>query len=185
MPRMRLGGFVMKLRKFAVVLGFVVASAMVSGCATHLTPQDVEAYGTRDFATSKEELVKDVAVVLEGMGYEVVLADAEKGLVKTGRKQIGQVTSTSGISSNRETSKGKYGTTSSGSSSSTSYSTSYYRQYVVKVEDSGHGKLKVRVTPKVFIGERDVSNEEVWKLEGAGGEIELWASFFSELESLN
>jgi hypothetical protein len=133
----------------------------------------------------KEELVKNVAAVLEGMGYEVVLADLEKGLVKTGRKQIGQTTHTSTMSSGRDAKITKNYTSKSGSSSSRTSTTTYSRQYTAKITESKNGTLSVRVTPKVFIGERDVSQEEVWNVDGTGGEIELWASFFGELESIN
>jgi hypothetical protein len=154
----------------SIQAGLLLFALSLTGCGSVLTQEEIAAYGTRTYSAPKEKLVEDISVVLKGMGYEVVVADAGKGIVKTSRKEIGSQTRTSGI-------RGK------STVSASSVSTSYYRQYLVQVSDAGKGALTVRVTPKVFIGERDVSEDSVWNIDGAGGERELWQSFFSELES--
>ncbi|HZO17184.1 MAG TPA: hypothetical protein VFB62_28095 [Polyangiaceae bacterium] len=157
-------------RKIAM-LAVLLSTFAVTGCASHMTNEEIAAYGTRTYPTKKEKLVEDVATVLKTMGYEIVVADAKKGIVKTARKEIGQAGRTSQIGG-KNTASGR------------TYTTGYHRQYIVKISETKKGML-VKVTPKVFVGERDVSAEQVWNLDGAGGERELWASFFSELESMN
>jgi hypothetical protein len=158
----------MVFRSIIAALSF--ACLCLLGCASHLTAQEIDTYGTKKYVAPKDKLTDDIAAVLQGMGYEVVVADPEKGLVKTSRKEIGQSTQTTGRATR-------------GRVSARSVSTSYFRQYVVNIKDNGKAAV-VRVTPKVFIGERDVSNEKVWNIDGAGGERELWQSFFGELDSV-
>jgi hypothetical protein len=164
----------MKLRIIArsMMVGLMLGAFALTGCASHLTTEEIAAFGTKSYPTPKERLVEDVATVLKTMGYEIVVADAKKGIVKTARKEIGTASRTSTIGGSRTT-------------SGSTVSTAYYRQYLVKITESRKGKVMVRVTPKVFMGERDVSHEAVWNIDGAGGERELWANFFSELESIN
>ena len=148
-------------------------SIVLGGCGgAYMTQQEIETNGTKSYPVPKAQLVESITVVLKGMGYEVVRSDPEKGVVTTARKEIGQSTYTAGV-------RGR------STSSSHSMTTGYYRQYLVRIEETSAGVSRVRVTPKVFIGERDVSEDKVWNIDGRGGERELWHNIFRDLEASN
>ena len=65
----------------------------------------------------------------------------------------------------------------------TAIAVSVYRQYYIRIESTDPTNTTVVAEPKVFIGERDISADKVWALEGPEGERELWKRLFAEIES--
>jgi hypothetical protein len=57
------------------------------------------------------------------------------------------------------------------------------RAYRVTISPDGTGS-HVIASPALFAGERDISDEEVWNLDGPRGEHALWTELFADLEAV-
>jgi hypothetical protein len=63
------------------------ASGTLAGCARPLTAADIEEHGTKPFpGRSPAQVVRASTVALRTLGYEVVVADAASGRIKTAPK---------------------------------------------------------------------------------------------------
>lgn len=142
-----------------------VVPLLGGACASgqYLTRSEIESHGTRVYAVESRALADAAARTLQVMGYEVALSDPERGLVKTGRKLI-----------RAQAIGGPGGAQSSG----------IYRQYQIAISPAGEAGSRIEVTPSVFVGERDMSREDVWVIEGPEGERQLWDDYFRELEQV-
>jgi hypothetical protein len=68
---------------------FAVAGFVLAGCARTITAEQVKALGKRSYAgRSRADLVSASAIALKTLGYTVVVADAESGMVKTAPKPL-------------------------------------------------------------------------------------------------
>ena len=136
-----------------------------------LTQNDIDSYGTKIFDEDKEKVFNAVRDVLLSQNYEFELENHEKGLIKTKQKIIGQT----GVATSM---------TSAGvatSMTSAQYQLNY-RQYYAYITETPEGKTKVVFSPKIYIGEADVTDRKVWVLKGAGGEYKLWENLFKNVE---
>jgi len=83
---------VMLRRAFLTLSTAVAASGAITllgGCARTITAAQVNALGKRTYAgQTREALVKASAVALKTLGYEVVVEDAESGVIKTAPKPL-------------------------------------------------------------------------------------------------
>jgi hypothetical protein len=67
----------------------LAGAAVLAGCARTITPDQVKALGRRSYAgRSRPEVVKASVVALKTLGFEVVVEDAESGVVKTAPKPL-------------------------------------------------------------------------------------------------
>jgi hypothetical protein len=74
----------MKLRTVMVAL-----SLLVAGCGRTVTPAELEAYEQHGYAgQSRGAVFKATVTALRSLGYDVVLADASSGRVKTAPKVV-------------------------------------------------------------------------------------------------
>jgi hypothetical protein len=153
----------MKKLFFSISLLLFVGVSMSDAFAQKkLTQTEIDSYGTKIFDEDKEKVFNAVRDVLLSQNYEFELENFEKGLIKTKRKIIGQT----GVAT---------------SMTSAQYQLNY-RQYYVYITETLEGKTKVVFSPKIYIGEADVTDRKVWVLKGAGGEYKLWENLFKNIE---
>jgi hypothetical protein len=68
---------------------FGLTALGVVGCGRTITADQVKALGKRAYAgRSRDELVEASSIALKTLGYEVVVADKESGMVKTAPKPL-------------------------------------------------------------------------------------------------
>jgi hypothetical protein len=155
----------MTIKGFLSAATLSLALATAAGCASFgatMTPQELNTYGTKTLAKPLPDTFKATLGALKVMGYQIAVEDQAKGIIKTERKVI-RANAVGGAYS--------------------ASATNIYRQYQLKLGESEPGKTAVTATPYVFIGERNVSDDKVWVIEGPEGERQLWSSLFKEIES--
>jgi hypothetical protein len=70
-------------------LGLLAGSALLAGCGRTITPDQVKALAKRSYpGRDRGELVKASVTALKTLGFEVVVEDAESGIVKTAPKPL-------------------------------------------------------------------------------------------------
>ena len=149
------------LRKLAVLSVFSLAGCMLGVPAKPMTPTEIAAHGTATYDAPRSRVFTATQGALRSEGYEIATADAGKGLIKTGRKLV------------RATAYAVNGGTAAVATETT-------RQYVVSIH-SENGKTVVVAEPRVFVGDRDLSGDAVWDLEGPMGERKLWGQLFRDV----
>ncbi len=147
-----------KIFLLAIVLSL---TTMVYG-QKKLDQKTIDEFGTKTFDKSIEDLFPIIKMVLTNNEYIIELENLEKGKIKTKKKALGET----GISTGNGTAQFNRN----------------YRQYIVQLESITPTQTKVVFTPKVWIGEADVSEKKVWVLKGPGGEIKLWENMFTAIE---
>jgi len=152
------------MRKFilSITLLLFVGVFMSDVFAAKLTQKDIDSYGTKIFTGDKEKVFNVVKNVLISQDFEIELENFEKGLIKTKRKVIGQ----SGYSTGMGSAQYRLN----------------YRQYYAYITEIPDGKIKVVLSPKIYIGDADVTDLNIWVLKGAGGEYKLWENLFNNIE---
>ena len=79
----------MSRRSLAFALALSLAAPALAGCPRTITPAEVEQYGTRAYkGPNKAQTVVATSLALRTLGYEVVLADADGGVIKTAPKVV-------------------------------------------------------------------------------------------------
>ena len=143
-------------------LSFVVLLA--AGCGHFgghaMTPAEVAGFGTRAYDAQPTKVFKAVVQALELEGYKVPVQNLEKGLVRTARKVI------------RADAVGGNGY---------AMAVDVSRQYYIDLKQDPSGKTVVIAQPRVYRGESDLSDGEVWVLEGPDGERALWSKLFRDI----
>lgn len=156
----------MTVLRFLFAAFLSVSALSTTGCAgtsgALLTQQEITTYGQKTMPKSKPDTFKATVGALRVLGYSIAVEDADKGLIKTERKVI------------RAHAVGN---------ANAAMATNVYRQYSLKLAEPESGKTEITATPRVFIGERDVSEDKVWVLDGPDGERTMWNSLFKEIES--
>lgn len=146
------------MRNYFVMILLLVGLA---GCGAAMTPAEIQTNGTHAFTAPMEKVFDATQAALKAQGYEIALANRDKGLIKTNRKlvradAVGNAQAASAVE--------------------------VTRQYIVTITADPKGGSKVEVIPKVFRGEADLSDGSVWVLDGAAGERTLWGRLFKEIE---
>jgi hypothetical protein len=140
------------------------AVAIMAGCAgptgRPLTPNDVASYGTARFDAPTGKVFSAVQGALKSEGYQVASADSSKGLIKTNRKLVRAVAVGNDMSAQ---------------------AIEITRQYLVKVRPAGSATVVV-AEPRVFQGDLDLSDGNVWDIEGPMGERKLWSQLFRDIK---
>lgn len=124
-----------------------------------LTPAEISSHGRAAFNAPRAQVFAAAAGTLRAEGYVIAQEDMDKGVIKTGRKTVRVVAM---------------------GNAHAAQAVDYSRQYTVTVRSEG-ARTSVTAEPRVFMGERDVSGEAVWALDGPEGERALWNQFFREL----
>jgi hypothetical protein len=125
-----------------------------------MTPNEVAEHGTLRVNAPADRVFTAAQGALKSEGYQVAVADPSKGLIKTNRKMVRVVAQ-----------GGSY----------SAQAIEITRQYVVTLRSDGAATV-VTAEPRVFQGDRDLSDEAVWDLEGPMGERKLWSQFFRDLK---
>lgn len=163
---MKLSPTLFSLALFATVTA--LAAPLLGGCAisrgASMTPEAIATHGTHTFAASAKDTFAATAGALQTLGYALTVTNEEKGIIKTDRKHL--------------RAQAQY---NNANNSATAVGVS--RQYYVRVQSIDEKTTTVVAEPKVFIGERDVSGDQVWAFEGPEGEHELWGRLFAEIQS--
>lgn len=148
--------------KFTTAL-LLAASFLATGCsmflASAMRPEEIQQYGTHVVSAPKEKVYKAVVGALQASGFAIAFENQEKGIIKTDRKLI------------RAAGNG-------------GEAVGYYRRYDLRITELEPGKFQIAATPKVYAGEKDLSDGSVWVLEGSQGERKLWADMFKEIDDL-
>jgi len=142
-------------------LALALAAFVLTGCSfgQPLTPADIQQHGTKVFDAPSSDVLEAAVAALEAQGYEIARKDAEKGIIQTKPKLV------------RAAARG---------SAEGSTAIEYTRRYRLRLSAKGKG-TEVAAKPSVFAGSSDISQKEVWAIQGAGGEIELWNQLFREI----
>jgi hypothetical protein len=148
----------MAIKRLSIFLvGFLLACGGAAG--RPLTPAEVAQNGTATFQAPSAKVFVAAQGALKSEGYEIAIADPVKHLIKTNRKLVRAEA---------------YGTRYSAQAIEVT------RQYVLSVSEQG-GRTVVVAEPRVFMGDRDLSSESVWDLEGPMGERRLWGQLFRDM----
>jgi hypothetical protein len=159
------------LRTFLLALLAVTAPSLACGPrGAAMTPELIDTAGAHTFDAPLAATFEATIGALKTLGYEIAVANPEKGSIKTGRKYLRSHGQASTVG-------GPYGATS------TVAVTDASRQYYITLSAEGDARTRVVAAPKVFMGNNDISNQEVWALEGPNGEHELWKQLFAEIQS--
>jgi len=127
------------------------------GSAMH--PEEIQQFGTHVVHAPKEKVFKAVTGTLQSIGFNIAVESQEKGIIKTDRKLI------------RAGYNGDEGV-------------GYYRRYDIRISELDSGKVQIIATPRVYAGDRDLSEGNVWVLDGPEGERQLWKTLFKDVDDL-
>jgi hypothetical protein len=76
-------------RSTVLAVLLALAAPVVAGCPRTITPAEVEQYGTRAYkGPNKSQTVVATSLALRTLGYDVVLADVDGGVIKTAPKVV-------------------------------------------------------------------------------------------------
>jgi hypothetical protein len=76
-------------RALVRLLPFAIAATTLAACMRTITPDEIEQHGTKPYpGKSQAQVMKASVVALKTLGFEVVVADAASGKVKTAPKTI-------------------------------------------------------------------------------------------------
>lgn len=134
-----------------------------AGCAgrpTVLTPAVQNSFGARTFAAPFAATFAAARDALPALGYTLAVVDAQQGRITTERRQAGA-----------RFSIGLFGTEAA----------PLFRQYDLRIQPVDGGHTRVLAIPRRYAGERDVSHERVWDLDGDQGEQALWRQLFEQI----
>lgn len=131
-----------------------------------LNQDDIDQYGTKTISANIDTVYAIVKQVLLSRDYIIDIDNKSKGLIKTNRKQIGSVSTAV---------YGAYSNTAVAQSRAT------FRQYYVNIESLGDNAVKIVFTPKIYVGDSDISDKKIWVLKGAAGEYKLWEDLFKDI----
>lgn len=145
-----------------IVFFLILLISVPSISQKKMTKEIINEYGTKVFNAPKAEVFQTLKNVLESNDYQIDFENIEKGKIVTKKKVLGASAMRTDIG--------------------TAQITRNYRLYSVVVESIDTNKTKVVLTPKVFIGEGDVSDEKVWIIKGNTGEIKLWENIFNSIQ---
>jgi len=145
---------------FFVLTGTCACGSVVKDSSTR--DEAVAKYGTRTFDAPLDKVVEAAVGALKSQGYEIALASAEKGVVKTGRKIV------QGLYAG-----GQHGGQAVWAS----------RQYTLSFRMEG-AACRVSASPQYFVGEQDYTAKRYWDGEGPDGEVTLWNNLFNEMATL-
>lgn len=136
---------------------------LLVGCASsvRLTPTLQQTFGSRTYAAPYQATFEAARDALPTFGYTLSLSDPAAGRIVTGRLPIGV-----------RLELGLWGRDA----------TPLYRQYELRVVRVDPGHTQVIAVPHMYAGERDISPNREWTLDGPEGEREKWRMLFTGIE---
>ena len=150
-----------------LVVAGLLAACGIAACAHGqvLTPGEIGRSGSRQFAASEDKVFYASVGALKVEGYDVETADVEKGVIITKPKVV----------------RANARMTPNGSASQAQF-IEYQRRYRVTVVPE-NGGTRVIAEPSLAKGDRDISKDEVWDLNGPDGEKVQWDNLFDDIKS--
>lgn len=124
------------------------------GCASgsELTQGEIGRRGARAFPAAPPKVFYASVGALLANGYEIEKEEIEEGVILTKPMAV----------------KGDGPVTA--------------RAYRVTITADNHGGSRVIAAPYLYVGGRDVSNRELWNLDGPRGEHQLWTELFKDID---
>jgi len=140
----------------------LIVAALSLGACAHVSgdvmdEREIAANGERDFKAPYNKVFGAVVEALKAEGYDVVVANREKGVIRTNRRDVRTVAHGS-----------RY----------VAMAITYSRQYVVNIGAVADNAVRVRATPHIFANNEEMGGS-VWVLEGPHGERALWDRLFA------
>lgn len=143
----------------AAVLLAAVACAERQG---RVTTAEQQSFGSRTFAAPFDATFTAARDALPLLGYTLLFADPRTGRITTEKLAAG---------ARAEIGFG-------GRLAST-----LYRQYDLRLQPVGPASTLVVAVPRMYAGERDISHEPVWILDGPSGEHARWRALFDQIDT--
>ena len=145
-------------------LAALLLTVLPVGCATtgRLTPSVQNSFGTRTFAAPYDATFQAARDALTGLGYTLGHLDPGAGRIVTTRRPFGV--------------QAEIGLLGTGARP-------LYRQYDLQLVRVDAGHTRVVAVPRVYEGERDVSRQRTWLLDGPEGERTHWKTLFATIEA--
>lgn len=148
-------------------LFLLAATSGIAACAHSevLTPGEVGRSGSSQFSAPRDEVFYATVGALKIEGYDVATADVEKGVIVTKPKLV--------RASGAAIGDGRL---------APAQLAQVQRRYQVTVSTE-KGVTRVVAEPFLAQGDRDISREKVWDLDGPDGEKVKWHNLFDGIES--
>ena len=142
----------------------LLSVAPLPGCArvVVLSASEQASFGTRTFAAPLAATSLAAREALVGLGYTIAAVDSKGGTITTGRKLEGV-----------QASIGLFGRSAD----------SVYQQFVLQLQPVGATQTRVIAVPHKYAGERDISRERTWSLDGDQGLHAEWRSLFNSIQA--
>jgi hypothetical protein len=142
-----------RLRLFATLAIGLVMG--LGGCSSGqvLTQGEIGRRGARSFAAPPTTVYYACVGALLANGYEIERDDIEQGVIVTRPRAV----------------------TDGGPVTA--------RAYRLTVEPDERGGSRVVASPTIYSGGRDVSNRELWNVDGPRGEHQLWTELFGDVDA--
>lgn len=126
-----------------------------------MTQTEIDQFGTKTFQAPAEKVFVAVVAALKAQSFPIAVENAEKGMIKTGRRLIRTVAQSTGNGS--------------------AQAVDIFRQYTVTVRAAGDNQTSVAARPSIYQGDVDISEGKIWALEGAQGERTLRQNLFRDI----
>lgn len=143
----------------SLVLSLLLCCACAGPKGALITAEEQRDHGARVLKAPLPQVFTAAAAALRSLGYPAAIEEPALGLLKTGRKLVRSVHQ-AGVGD-----------------------VPVSRQYALRLRATEAG-TEVIAEPFLFVGERDVSKEPVWQLDGDDGERALWEALFHEIAGL-
>jgi hypothetical protein len=145
-----------------VLLG--ACSAGPSQALGRIDAAEITTHGTATYLADKAKVFEACLGALKVLGYEVAVAQPEKRLIVTSRKETGSFARFNG-------------------SGSAAVRSSVAQQYALHVDALGPAETRVVAVPAFFLNEAEMSGERL-VLDGPGGIRTSWGSLFNQVRML-
>jgi len=139
----------------AAAFALVVASGGV-GCASGqvLTQGEIGRKGSRSFAAPPTTVFYAAVGVLMADGYEIASEDPEQGIIVTKPMAVAEGGQVTA------------------------------RAYRITIVPDDHGGSRMIAAPLLYAGTRDISDRELWTLDGPRGEHAHWTELFEDIDGV-
>ena len=143
----------------------LIVALAASGCAhlVAMTPEVVQQDGKMVFTAPKEKVFQAVQDALEALNVGVALAKPESGLVVSKRFVLAAYAS-----------RGRYVVTGNEDTI----------QYDISVRPASEASVEVVVSSRGYHNNMEVTEREVWQLDGPQGQRERWQRLFAEIKRM-
>jgi hypothetical protein len=150
------------LHRLEICLALTLFAA--SGCAhlTAMTPEVVKADGRRVFPGDKDKVFQAVTEALDALDIGVALAKPESGLIISKRFLLAAYASGNYVVTGNEDTM----------------------QYDITVRPLAEGEVEVLASPRGYHNNQEVTDRNVWQLDGAQGQRQRWQKLFAQIQRM-